>query len=317
VSVALVELRSTQIARQTIAHHSKSFALASSLLGPRLRDETAIVYAWCRRADDAIDHARSPHDSREEMLRLNRELDAVYLVTTRDPVLAAFAQVVKTRNIPKLYPAELLAGMAMDVAGTTYETTDQLIEYAYRVAGVVGLMLSDLFGIRHADALVHAAHRGIGLQLTNICRDVAEDWDRGRLYIPDEILSRHGAKGLANQLGKPLSDSARDSLGGAVSDLLELADRYYASGARGEAALPWRAAIAVRSARGIYSAIGRRIEAADHDVLAGRAVVSKSTKLVRVAGAVARTTLELPRRLFAKQHAIPMRTLRGIDVPRL
>jgi len=242
---------------------------------------------------------------------------APHHVTTRDPVLAQFAQVVRTRNIPKLYPSELLAGMAMDVAGTTYETTDQLIEYAYRVAGVVGLMMSHLFGVRHDDALVHAAHLGIAMQLTNICRDVAEDWDRGRLYIPDEILARHGAKGLASQLDKPPSDSARTSLRGAVSDLLELADRYYASGARGEAALPWRAAIAVRSARGIYSAIGARIEATDHDVLAGRAVVPGSTKLARVAGAVARTTLELPGRLFSRRHAIPTRTLRGTDVPRL
>jgi phytoene synthase len=317
VSCALVEARPAQIARQTIAHHSKSFALASKLLGPRLRDETSVVYAWCRRADDAIDNARSPHDSREELLRLNRELDAVYLSTSRDPVLAALAGVVKARSIPRRYPAELLAGMGMDVAGARYETTDDLINYAYRVAGVVGLMMSHVFGVRDDDALVHAAHLGIAMQITNICRDVAEDWDRGRLYVPDEILARHGARGLSNELGAPMSAPARASMSGAVSDLLALADRYYASGARGEKALPWRAAIAVRSARGVYSAIGTRIEERDHDVFAGRAVVSRGTKLARVAGALARTAVELPGRVFARRPTVPTRTLGNGDVPRL
>lgn len=317
MSVALVAARPAQLARRTIAHHSKSFALASRLLGPQLRDETAVVYAWCRRADDAIDTTTGAHDGREELLRLTHELDVVYLATSQDPVLAAFSSVVQARKIPRRYPAALLAGMRMDVIGTNYETTDQLIDYAYRVAGVVGLMMSHVFGVRDDNALVHAAHLGIAMQLTNICRDVAEDWQRGRLYIPDEILARHGARGLATQLGAPLTEPARTSLAGAVSEVLELADRYYASGARGESALPWRGAIAVRAARGVYSAIGTRIAATNHDVLAGRAVVSRGTKLARVASAVARTTVEIPSRLFARRPTIPTRTLGGTDVPRL
>jgi 15-cis-phytoene synthase len=317
VTVALAHLQPAQIARESIAHHSKSFALASRLLGPRLRDETAILYTWCRRADDAIDNARTPHEGREELLRLHRELDAVYLSTTREPVLAAFADVVKARKIPRRYPAELLAGMGMDVAATHYATIEDLIGYAYRVAGVVGLMMTHVFGVRDDDALVHAAHLGIAMQLTNVCRDVAEDWERGRLYIPDEVLSRHGAAGLATMLGAPLPAAARASVAAAVEELLELADRYYASGVRGEHSLPWRAAIAVRSARGVYSAIGARIGEANHDVMAGRAVVSGSTKLARVASAFARTAIELPGRMFSRRPAVPTLTLGGGDVPRL
>jgi phytoene synthase len=119
VSTALARTTPTSVARETIHVHSKSFALASKLLGERLRDETAILYTWCRRADDAIDHAPSRFDAHEELLRLNRELDAAYRGTARDPVMAAFGDLVRARKIPPSYPAALLAGMEMDVAGTT------------------------------------------------------------------------------------------------------------------------------------------------------------------------------------------------------
>ena len=316
MTLALAERPPAELARASIAHHSKSFALASRLLGRRLRDETAIVYTWCRRADDAVDEV-GLHDAREELLRLHAELDRLYLGATRDPVLAAFGDVVRTRAIPKVYPRELLAGMAMDVRGTHYTTLDELFVYAYRVAGVVGLMMSHVFGVRGDAALVHAAHLGIAMQLTNICRDVAEDWQRGRLYLPGELLARHGARDLAADLGGPLPASARPALAASVAELLALADRYYASGARGEPMLPWRAAVAVRAARGVYSAIGGRIAATGHDVTAGRAIVPRSAKLARVARAAARTMVELPQRALAHRIGVPTRTLEVGDVPRL
>ncbi len=305
-----------QIARETIAVHSKSFALASRLLGPRLRDQTSIIYTWCRRADDAVDEV-SQHSAHEELLRLHRELHAVYTGVTREPVLAAFGAVIRARTIPQRYPAELLAGMAMDVRRAEYNKLEDLITYSYRVAGVVGLMMSHVFGVRDDEALVHAAHLGIGMQITNICRDVAEDWNRGRLYLPDEVLARHGAAGLAGDLGKPLASSARAPLAASIAELLALADRYYASGAAGEHALPWRAALAVRAARGVYSAIGAQIAAQDHDVFAGRAVVPRSTKLARVAAATLRTLAEAPLRIARPAVRVPLTTLELGRVPRL
>jgi phytoene synthase len=159
-------------------------------------------------------------------------------------------------------------------------------------------MMSHVFGVRDDDALVHAAHLGIGMQLTNICRDVAEDAERDRVYIPSELLVHHGMEG-------------------SVRELLALADRYYASGAAGEHALPWRAAVAVRAARGIYSAIGSEIAAQDHDVMAGRAVVPRRRKIAHVALATLRTLAELPWRPFARSVRTPTRTLEVGDVPRV
>lgn len=295
-SLALTAPPPTQLAREVIAQHSKSFALASKLLPRGSRDDAAVLYAWCRHVDDAVDEGHGH--------------------AVPEPIAAAFAGVRLRRSIPDAYPRELLDGMQMDLDGMRYDTVDDLIVYAYRVAGVVGLMMTHVLGVADDDALVPAAHLGIAMQLTNVCRDVAEDWQRGRLYIPDELLG--SARGLARELGGSLPPSASAPLASAVRELLALADRYYRSADRGIARLPWRAALGVRSARDVYSAIGDRIARADHDINAGRAVVPHAAKLAKVALATARVAATAPRRLFARQrYAPPTKTLELSDVPRL
>jgi phytoene synthase len=313
---ALVVATPAQLARATIAQHSKSFALASRLLDAQTRDHTAVVYAWCRRADDAIDGdlQRDAVDQVQILRRLEDELAAAYAGRAPDPVLDAFGAVARERAIPRSYPRELLAGMEMDVAGTRYITLRELELYCWRVAGVVGLMMTHVFGIDDDAALVHAAHLGMGMQLTNICRDVEEDWHRGRLYVPDELLARHGAGGLAAELaGAPrdIPAAARAPLAASVRELLAIADRYYASGDRGLRALPWRAAIAVKAASNVYRAIGTEILARGCDVTAGRAVVSKFRKLRGVLAAALRVTVTRS----ARRARTPARTLELADVP--
>ena len=307
------------VARQAIAHHSKSFAFASRLLGARIRDQTAVVYTWCRRADDAIDDPTSNDELtlRRTLVRLTTEVDTAYAATATDPVLAAFGEVARARAIPTHYPAELLAGMAMDAAGTHYASVPELLLYAWRVAGVVGLMMSHVFGVSDDKALVHAAHLGLAMQLTNICRDVDEDWRRGRLYLPADLLAARGAADLAGDLARPFPASARIPVADTVRDLLALADRYYRSGDRGLRALPWRAAGAVGVARRVYSAIGTRIARTGYDVTAGRAVVSTPAKLLLLAGSVGRLVASAPARAFSRRVRIPTTQLRFADVPQL
>jgi phytoene synthase len=269
--------------RDVIAHHSKSFALASKLLPAGARDDAAVLYAWCRRADDAVDNG-SPDANIIDVL--SDELTDAYAARSRDVLLSAFGRVVRRRGIPRTYPRELLAGMAMDLRGTDYVTLEDLIVYAWRVARVVGLMMTHVLGIDDDAALVPAAHLGIAMQLTNICRDVAEDRARGRVYVPRGVT---------------------------VRELLAVADRYYRSADRGLIALPFRAAIGVASARDIYSAIGPRVD--DSGV---RAVVPRHRKLAGVALATLRTFATLPRRAVRRStHRIPSRTLELRDVPRL
>lgn len=297
------------VCHESIQTHSRSFSLASRLFAAETRDCAAVVYAWCRRVDDAID-AAGPEKQRDALIRLHRELGDVYDgPTPSDPVLGAFRSVVETCAIPRLYPEELLAGMEMDASDTRYGTLEELHRYCYRVAGTVGLMMSHVMGVRNERALRNAAHLGIAMQLTNICRDVLEDWQMGRLYLPEDLLDVCGANGLGSKLGGPFPEWARTPVAETVRRLLVEADLFYASGDVGLPALPWRCSLAVRTARLVYAEIGSEIARAEWDILSGRAVVRDAKKARLAARALALAVAEVPPRA--------MRALRGRDRPRL
>lgn len=272
--------------RAIMARHSKSFDFAARLLAPAVRDETAVVYAYLRRVDDAIDEA--PAAARPAALaRLREELDAVYGEAPLPLVPDAFRVVARRRRIPRLYLEELLAGMAMDAEGHRYETDEDLLRYCHRAAGVVGLCMCHVFGLRDDAALVPAVHLGWAMQLTNICRDVAEDWALGRRYLPASRYEALGAPAPTPVGGEPFPAEAVAPTARVVRDLLELADGYYRSAAEGLDALPWRASLAVAAASAIYRAIGERIADQGYDVRAGRAFVPLRAKVALAARAVA------------------------------
>ena len=271
--------------RRRIAAGSKSFALAARLLPRRCRSGALVVYAWCRRADDAIDRS-APAARPAALAALHRELDILAAggaagEAAGDAALDAFGAVARAAGMPFHYPRELLAGMRMDLERASYADLRSLLHYCYRVAGTVGLMMAHVMGLRDAAALPAAARLGMAMQLTNICRDVVEDWDLGRLYLPQALLQPARLGHLPALLGGPFPHSARDALRPVVARLLELAARFYASAEEGFRALPWRAALAIRAARGIYAAIGGRILTAGCDVTAGRAVVPPAAKCRR------------------------------------
>lgn len=292
------------LARSSIAQHSKSFSLASKFLPLSARDASRILYAWCRRVDDAVDQV--PRSEQAAALSaLEAELATVYSeAQPDDPLAAALQVVVRETNIPRQYPAELLLGMRMDAEWHVYATWDDLLTYCHRVAGVVGLMMCHVLGVRDRQALRHAAHLGIAMQLTNIARDVLEDWERGRLYLPDLALAEYGSGGLLLDLGKPFPLEDAEAIGQVVRRLLTMADEYYASGDEGMRYLAPQTALAVRTARLVYADIGREIAASGYDVLAGRAVVSRGRKLVLAARAAAETLLDLPAHLGHSSDAV-------------
>lgn len=304
--------QATRASEESIRRHSKSFSLASRLLPTDARMHAVAVYAWCRRADDAVDLVE-PAEQGAALATLEAELESIYAGEPQaDPILALFQRAVSERRVPVEYPLELLEGMRMDVKGHRYATLDELLLYCHRVAGVVGLMMCHVMGVRGDDALRNAAHLGIAMQLTNICRDVEEDWGRGRLYLPGDLLARHGCAGLRERLGDPFPESARAPASAATEDLLAEAERYYASGDAGLPALSWRCALAIRTARHVYSSIGARVRASGCDPLAGRAFVPLTAKLLLVGRALAAAVAEAPRRLLAPagRPALPGRVAR-------
>jgi phytoene synthase len=166
--------------------------------------------------------------------------------------------------------------------------------YCYRVAGVVGLMLCHVFGLSDARARKNAAHLGMAMQLTNICRDVSEDAERDRRYLPADIIVACGSEARGRELVRR-----------AVERLLSLAEQYYRSADAGFHALPWRAALAARAARRVYAAIGHELAARGFDALAGRVAVPLWKKLALVASAVMQELVERARGFLRGRAQLP------------
>lgn len=294
-------------ARATLARGSRSFALAARLLPASCRDDVAVLYAYCRRADDAVDES-APDERPVRVAALCRELDSLYAGEAQaEPLLAAFQAVIARHGIPEAYPRALLAGIRSDIAAVRMQTVAELSLYAYRVAGVVGLMMCHVLTLSDARALRNAAHLGMAMQLTNICRDVAEDWQLDRLYLPADLLAECGAPELALDSSAPIDPERAQPLALACGKLLELAERYYASGDAGLSALPVRSALAVRSARLIYSEIGRRLARRGWDVRSGRVVVPTWLKLLLVVRALGQELAQRARHWVANLP-VPQRT---------
>ena len=288
--------RSRAEAARIIARGSKSFALASRLLPEGARADASLIYSWCRYVDDAIDTS-APSKRSRALQDLRQQLTEFYGVQALgNPLWEALREVLVRRNIPMVHLSTLLDGMQMDVERTAYETLDDLLLYCHRVAGVVGWLMVGVLGISNRRALRAAAHLGIGMQLTNICRDVLEDWDNQRLYLPNDRLTSHGAPDLRLRLGAAFPRQEWRAVASTVDELLTAADKFYRHGDEGMLALSARAAMAVRAARLVYSAIGDRIRAANCDVLRGRAVVPTTQKLLLLGRATAETLRELPLR---------------------
>jgi phytoene synthase len=264
---------------QVIAQHSRSFALASRLLARDVRTAAVATYAWCRRVDDAVDHACSPEAARRSLRQLREEVDAIDAGRPPDdPVLRAITRVIESRRMPTLYLRELLSGMEMDVDRTRYMSLDDLYLYCHRVAGVVGLMMCHVLGIADDDALPHAARLGIAMQITNICRDVEEDWRRQRCYLPDEMLTPRAIDTLHGPALNAIPSEVRRDLAGPIRALLTEAEKHYLAGDAGLIYLDRVSAWAIQTARLAYSGIGGVMAERGFDVGLGRAFVSDSRK---------------------------------------
>ena len=255
-------------AAEAIAKGSRSFALASTLFRPRMKRHAHMLYAWCRYCDDVIDgqnlgfgedhNAGAAHRPRRaDLERLRAQtLGALRGEPQDEPAMEAFRQVAMATAMPQRHSMDLLAGFEMDVEARAYRTLPDTLEYCYHVAGVVGVMMAIVMGVDPSDdaTLDRAADLGIAFQLTNICRDVVDDAEIGRVYMPADVLAAHGIAPTPEAVRDPAN---REALWAAAQVLLSEADRYYASSGPGVRRLPIRAGFAVAAARGVYRDIGR------------------------------------------------------------
>ena len=262
----------------SIRQHSRSFTFASRLLPVAQRAAVQRLYAWCRWCDDGVDHAETPEtaasflDSAATDLRL---IKAGRLPTATES--RWLADLVREHQLPVAAAEALLLGMRSDLTPAVGLSEDDLRRYCFRVAGAVGVLMCPILGLRDRRFLPHAAALGMGMQLTNIARDVAEDWERSRCYLPVAWT------GGIRPGGPP--PSAQNVCAG-VRKLLDLADGYYAAGESGIAALDRPCRLAVRTAARVYHAIGTTIRRRSFRVWDRLARVSTGGKLWLFAGAV-------------------------------
>ncbi len=272
--------------RELLRGGSRTFFAASLVLPRAVSDPAIALYAFCRLADDAVDREGGRFDAVE---RLQERLALAYAgQPVALPADRAFAHVVTRFAIPRELPAALLDGLAWDAEGRRYETLEDLLDYAVRVAGAVGAMMSLLMQRRDPAVVARACDLGIAMQLTNIARDVGEDARAGRLYLPMRWLREAGVDPQA-WLRNPRHDVRISAV---VHRLLAVADVFYVRSIPGIAALPASCRPGIHAARLIYAEIGREVERRGLDSVSQRAVVPASRKLRLLSDAFVRSVMK-------------------------
>lgn len=300
-----------EASRAIMASRARSFRWATQFLSEDEHDDAAIVYAFCREVDDAADTAESDEAARVALDALEAELDGS---APPSPMMEAFLEVADRRGIQLESAHELITGVRSDMGEVLVRDDVELLRYCYRVAGTVGLMMCPVIGVRDPVALPYAVDLGVGMQLTNICRDVAEDAQMGRVYLPATRLR------FAGSSHQELIDGTarRQDVARVVRDLIDLADVYYASADKGMEHIPERARLAILVASRVYRGIGVKLRANGSDALAGRTIVSwkgKTRWVGHALGAFARTKLPATHHRHDGRLHLALDGLYGANVP--
>jgi len=262
---------------QVTRAHSRTFYLASGLLPADKRRAARALYAFCRATDDLVDEAHG-RTGGQALSGWSARLSVPH-PAAHDPVPLAWADAQARYHIPRGYAEQLIAGVARDLAQTRYASFPELAEYCYGAASTVGLMSMHIVGFASRDALPYAVRLGIALQLTNILRDVGEDWQAGRVYLPLDELAAFGL-GEADLAAGRVNDRWRAFM----RFQIERVRRLYDEAAPGIALLDRDGRFAIAAAAELYRAILDNIEAHDYDVFQRRAHLSAWSKLRRLPG---------------------------------
>ena len=270
---------------------AKNFYYAFVTLPQEKRKAIYAAYAFCRHCDDSVDEAASPEEKLSALADLQSSLVQAYRGRAPTPMFLALADAAERYSIPEDYFQEIILGVESDLVKTRYQDFDELRQYCYRVASVVGLVCLQIFQYRDEAALEYAVDLGLAMQLTNIMRDVREDWSMGRVYLPQDEMGRFG------YTEQHLEAGIRND---AFIELLRFqgqrARSYFRNGFR---LLPYlsrrsRACPAVLGA--IYSRVLDRIEASEYDVLGEQRIALSTGEKARItARAWMASTLALPR----------------------
>jgi phytoene synthase len=253
------------------SEHSRSFYIASSLLPKEKRQAVRALYAFCRITDDIVDNP-------EGNVQINLDHWHRHALSNNPPQedlpALAWADARQRYQIPFRYAEQLVEGVSRDLHQDRYETFADLATYSYGVASTVGLMSMHIIGFSNPEAVSYAIKLGLALQMTNILRDVGEDWRRGRVYLPSEELAAFGLTEDDIAAGM-VTDKWRDFM----RFQIERTRQLYEESWPGIMMLHEDGRFAIVAAAGLYRGILDSIEANDYDVFNHRAYVSTWGKL--------------------------------------
>ena len=272
--------------RRVTRREARNFYFAFLTLPAKQRRAIYVAYTFCRHCDDSVDAEGTHAEKLRRIEDLRSRLTQAYAGNADQPLFIGLCDVAETYSIPEQYYQEVLNGVESDLVKTRYADFEELRAYCYQVASVVGLICIHIFGYRGGEE----AHRGaidlgLAMQLTNICRDVREDWEFGRVYLPQDELQRFGV--TEADLG---NRAVTEGFADLMQFQIDRAREYFASGRRLLPCLSPRSRACPAALGLIYGGVLNKIEAAGYDVFRERIGLSKAAKL----GLMARAWLTGP-----------------------
>jgi phytoene synthase len=259
---------------------ARNFAYGIRLLPAHKRRGLAVIYAFARRIDDIGDGTLPPEDKIAALEDARLVLGDLTAAGADDPVLLALADVERSFPVPIAAFGELIDGCVADVRGTSYQTFEDLLYYCRCVAGSIGRLSLGIYGTSQdpEQAAELADSLGVALQLTNILRDIREDYQNGRVYLPSEDLAKFDVA---------LDVPSEGQFSRLVEFEVERARDWYATGMGLLPMLDWRSAACTGAMAGIYRRLLERIAAQPAAVLRGRMSLSTGQKAVVAVKALA------------------------------
>jgi len=268
---------SYEYSRRLTKEYSKSFYLSSKLLPQEKRWATYSVYGFCRYVDNIIDNPRlrTPFQLERELDAIKEELTLAFRTgESEHPILNSFVRTASLYSIPLNLPLELIEGVRMDVNIKRYKSFDELYLFCYRVAGVVGLMMTYILGYSDKSAFYYAEKLGVAMQLTNILRDISEDMQNGKIYLPLNELEEYGI-----EESEIVNEVFSDKFEKLMAFQVERARKYYSAANPGINLLEKNSRFAISSASNVYSGILDKIELGGLNPFNGRVYVPGQRKI--------------------------------------
>ena len=260
-----------QIEKKVFKKRAKTFYLASLFFPYKKRMEVEVLYNFCRLIDDLGDIKKK--NQIQYLIRIKKD---ILKKKSKNKIIKNFLEIKHIYKIDDNIPISLIEGVIGDLGKVDLKNIHKLLEYSYKVAGTVGIMMSKLMGINKKTIYVHAVELGIAMQITNICRDIKEDLEMNRIYFPKTLrkFNYKSSKFLLNNTDE------QNKLSNNILDLINISDKLYSQAKFGVIHLPIRYKFVILSASNLYQEIGKKISKNPKLIWEKRVYVSILEKII-------------------------------------